>query len=108
MDIDNRPAKAAPLPRMSTPHYEPKVGETITVELPDERTRAIIERVVSDTAVLARLLTFTTSKSHSYRKDELVACRFEMLNMTVPGWRVMSQRELDDAESQQKKRKKKG
>lgn len=108
MDTDNHPNKPAPLPRMSTPHYEPKVGETITVELPDERTRATIERVISNTAVLARLLTFTTSKSHSYRKDELVACRFEMLGMTIPGWRVMSQRQLDDADAEQKKRKKKG
>lgn len=87
------------LPKMSSPHYEPKVGDTITVELPDERTRAVIEKVISDEAAIARLLHYTTSKSHSYKKGDLIACRFEMLGMSIPGWRAMSERELDDAES---------
>lgn len=85
------------LPRMSSPHYEPKIGDTITLELPDERTRATVEKVVSDTAVLARLQHFTTSKSHSYRKGDVVPCRFGMLDMTIPGWKVVSQRELEES-----------
>lgn len=93
------------LPRMSKPHYEPKVGDTITVELPDERTRATVEKVISDTAVIARLQHYMTSKSHNYKKDELIACRFETLSMGINGWRVMSERELDAAEQPRKKRK---
>jgi len=96
------------LPKMSSPHYEPKVGETITLELPDERTRATIEKVISDEAAIARLLTYTTSKSHSYKKGDLVACRFERLGMGVPGWRAMSQRELDEADSAKAPKKRKG
>lgn len=106
MDTDKHPNAPVKLPRMSTPHYEPKVGDTITIELPDERTRATIEKVISDTAVIAKLLTYTSSKSHAYRKDDLVACKFEMLNMTVPGWRAMSQRELDAAAGPEKKKRK--
>lgn len=96
-----------PLPKMSSPHYEPKIGDTITVELPDERTRAVIEKVISDEAAIAKLLSYTTSKSHSYKKGDLVACRFENLSMGITGWRVMSQRELDDAESARTKSKRK-
>jgi hypothetical protein len=107
MDNIKHPNAPARLPKMSTPRYEPKIGDTITVELPDERTRAQIEKVISQDAVIARLMTFTTSKSHQYRKDDLVACRFEMLGMTIPGWRAMSQRELDEADSHAKKTRKK-
>lgn len=94
-----------PLPRMSTGHYEPKVGDTITVQLPDEFTRAEIERVISDEAVIAKLKTFTTARaSHQYRKDDLVPCRFERLSMGVPGWRAISEREMDEAAAEQQRR----
>lgn len=86
------------LPRMSNANYIPKVGDTITIELPDERTRGTIEKVISDTAVIARLQHFTTAKlSHNYRKDDLVPCKFERLSMNVPGWRAVSEREMDEA-----------
>lgn len=90
---------ATPLPRMSGSNYVPKVGDTITIELPDERTRGTIERVISDVAAIARLQTFTTGvgKSHNYRKDDLVPCRFERLGMNVAGWRAVSEREMDEA-----------
>lgn len=94
-----------PLPQMSGANYVPKVGDVITLELPDERTRATIERVVSHDAAIAKLNTFTTSKSHSYRKGDLVACRFEVLGMNVRGWRAMSDRELSDAEARGKKKR---
>ena len=107
MDTTPR-APATPLPRMSGPHYIPKVGDSITIELPDERTRGVVESVVSDTAVIAKLATFTTSKSHNYRKGDMVPCRFGMLDMTIPGWRVVSRRELDEsaeaAESEKRSR----
>lgn len=96
------------LPRMSGSRYEPKVGDTITVELPDERTRAEVIKVISDTAVLARLATFTTAKgSHNYRKDDVIPCRFQKLGMGVPGWRVVSEREMDEAQVAQKPKGKK-
>lgn len=93
------------LPAMSTSHYEPKVGDTITIDMPGERTRATIERVISDEAVIARLQHFTTSREHGYRKDDLVPCRFTTLDMGVPGWRAISETELGSAESAQKKKK---
>lgn len=89
-----------PLPQMSGPKYEPKVGDTITVDLPNERTRARIEKVISDTAVIAKITQFTTGRtSHNYNKDDLIACVYETLSMNSPGWRVMSERELAEAEA---------
>lgn len=89
---------APTLPRMSNANYIPKVGDTITIELPDERTRGTIEKVISDTAVIAQLQHFTTAKlSHNYRKDDLVPCRFGKLSMNMSGWRAVSEREMEEA-----------
>lgn len=90
------------LPRMSGARYVPKIGETITINLPDELTRGTIERVISDDAVIATLQHFTTARtSHNYRKGDLVPCRFEKLGMGIPGWRAVSDREMDDAAAAQ-------
>lgn len=107
MDTTKHPNQPAHLPRMSTPHYQPKVGDEITVEVPDERTRAVIESLVSDTHCIARLLRYPVSKSHNYKKGDLVPCKHETLGMGVAGWRVISQRELDEAVAAHKKSKRK-
>ena len=87
-----------PMPKMSGAEYVPKEGDVITVYLPDERTRATIERVISDTAVIAKIMQYTTAKiSHSYKKGDLVACQFEPQNMNQMGWRAVSERELEES-----------
>lgn len=93
------------LPAMDGTQYEPKVGDQITVELPDERTRCTIKSVISPIACVAELNHFTTSKSHNFRKGDLVPCRYEMLGMNQPGWRSLTDRELAEAEARGKKRK---
>jgi hypothetical protein len=99
---------------MSTPRYQPKVGDAITIALPDEVTRGVIERVISEEAVIASLSTYLTGagKSHQYRKGDLVPCRFDNVGMNQRGWRAVSQREMDDAaaahEAKQAPEKKRG
>lgn len=105
--MNTTPAAAPKLPVMSGAHYEPKVGDAITVELPDERTRAEVIKVISDTAVIAKLSTYTTSKSHNYRKGDLVPLRFQTLDMNIPGWRAVTQHEMDEADAASKKKRKK-
>lgn len=86
------------LPRMMMPHFEPKVGDQITIDLPDERTRGEIVKVVSTTAVIAKLLTFlTASRSHSYRKGDIVPCLYAQVGMNQNGWRAVSEREMEAA-----------
>lgn len=93
MNTNTRPK----LPAMRSGAYEPKEGDIITVELPDERTRATIERVISNTACIAKIMQYTTgNKSHSYRKGDLIPCRFEILDLNQPGWRAVSERQLEE------------
>lgn len=84
---------------MSLSRHEPQAGETITVDLPDERTRATIEKVLSRTAVIAKIDTFTTGnpKSHTYKRGDLIACRFTEVGMNLSGWKVVGERELSEA-----------
>lgn len=91
------PEPRTPLPPMAGPKYQPQVDDVITVEIPDERTRAVIRQVVSPTTCLAEITQYTTSRSHNFKKGEIVPCRFEPLGFGVPGWRAVSQRELDAA-----------
>lgn len=93
-------------PQMSGPTYVPQVGDTITLELPDERTRAELVKIVGNDTAIARLITFTTGKaSHNYRKGDLVPCRFGKVGMNLTGWRAVSEREMDEAEAAQKAKK---
>lgn len=75
--------------------YEPKTGDVITINLPDEVTRATIIRMVSATAAIAELMNFTTaSKSHNYKKGDLVPCKFGRTITGLKGWTVVSENEL--------------
>ena len=60
---------------------------------------------LSQDAVIVKLDHFTTSRSHNYRKGDLVPCRFDTLGMNAKGWRAVTQRELDDAAPPKKKKK---
>jgi hypothetical protein len=87
-----------PAPQFRNTHYEPKLGDVVTVLLPDERTRATIEKLVSDTACIVRLNHFVTAtKSHNYRKGDLVPCRYGVQDMGLPGWTAVSAKELEEA-----------
>jgi len=78
--------------------YQPRIDDVITLQLPDEMTRARIERLYSKTPGLARLEHYTTnSKSHSYRKGDLVPCRYGRAKMGLNGWTAISEKELEDA-----------
>ena len=92
---------ASPLPKMSGTDYEPKEGDIITVELPNERTRAKIEKVISDAACIARIMQYTTAfHSHPYKKDDLIACKFEEVGVRNQGWRLVSDREMAEADAE--------
>jgi hypothetical protein len=85
---------------MQSTEYEPKEDDLITVDLPDERTRGRIVSVISNRSVIARIEQFTTGgKSHNYKRNDLVACRFERdprMNLNV--WRAIPEGELERAE----------
>ena len=71
----------------------PEVGQLITVELPDERTRAEIIKVISETAVLAKISQFTTaSKSHPYKKGDVVGAQLKPGNLGQIAWIAVDER----------------
>lgn len=99
------PQPAAPLPKMNEPEMGYDVGQTITVQLPNEVTRAVIEKAVSPTACLARINTFTTGHiSHNYRRGDLIPCRYDILALNQRGWRVVSEREMAEAEEAERRK----
>lgn len=71
----------------------PEIGQAITVELPDERTRAEIVKVVSDSAVLARIIQFTTAyKSHPYKKGDTIGAQLKKTGMGQMAWIAIDER----------------
>lgn len=80
-------------------NHTPEIGVEITVELPDERTRARVERIISANRIIVRLSHFTTaSKSHNYKKGDFVACQYRIGAMNLRGWHEIPQSQLDAAE----------
>lgn len=55
--------------------FIPQVLSMLTIELPGEALRAMVERVVSSDSIVARIVSQPMAKSHSYKKDDIVACR---------------------------------
>jgi hypothetical protein len=71
----------------------PTVGQTITINLPDERTRADVIKVISNTACLVKIAQFTTSsKSHPYHKDDVVAVQLRKDGMGQQAWIAIDER----------------
>lgn len=57
---------------------EPKVGDLVPVQLPDELLRGTIEEVLDDTdevVVILNLQAPMMTRSHDYRKDSRIQCR---------------------------------
>ena len=78
------------------PAFDPREGELITLNLPDEVTRAKIVKVVSPTKIAAEIAQYTTgNKSHSYKKGDFVAAEFKMGAMNLRGWYVIPQSAMD-------------
>lgn len=88
---------------------QPKEGDVITVELPDERTRATVKSVVSPVMVLAVIGQHTTAqKSHAYRKGDTIPCQYRDGAMNQRMWHVVSQKEFEEAEDRLKTHRKGG
>ena len=75
-------------------------GQTVTVELPDERTRAEILSVVSASAFIGRISQFTTaSKSHSYKKGDTIAVQQRPGAFGQTVWQAVPESELFQPEA---------
>jgi len=77
--------------------YQPQIGDMATVNLPGEVTRAEIRKVVSDKAMIAELLTFTTAKDHAYKKGDLVPFRLKKSGLGQIIWEAIPEREIRES-----------
>ena len=78
------------------PQYDPREGDMVTLNLPDEVTRAKIVKVVSPTKIVAEIAQYTTgNKSHNYKKGDFVAAEYRMGAMNLRGWYVIPQSAMD-------------
>lgn len=55
--------------------YHPQEDQYLVVQLPGERLRALIRRVVTDDAVIVEITSVPLAKSHTYKRGDIVACR---------------------------------
>src|SRR5258708_1681723 len=77
--------------------FIPAVDSQLTIDLPGERTRATVKRVVDQDRVIVELTTMPMSKSHQYRfKDTVAVRRTVPADMRAPGsvetWAVVEER----------------
>lgn len=54
--------------------HVPKVGDTLTADLPSERTRAEVLEVRDSDHILVRLVQVMMSREHRYQRDQRVWC----------------------------------
>lgn len=55
--------------------YMPEEDKYLIVQLPNERLRAIIRRVVTNDAVIVEITSVPLTRTHDYQKGDYVACR---------------------------------
>lgn len=73
--------------------YVPQVGNTLTITLPGEVLRAVIQKVVTPNSVIAQIISQPMAKSHSYAKDGIIACRRQK-TMFGEQWEVVEERKV--------------
>lgn len=55
--------------------FKPLLDTYITVDLPGEKLRALIKKILSETEIVLQLTSTPLAKSHTYKKDDFVACK---------------------------------
>lgn len=60
---------------MKMAKYHPVEDSYIIVQLPNERLRAIIRRVVNDDAIIVEVVSIPLARTHNYQRGDYVACR---------------------------------
>ena len=105
MSGDNSPPYSNPWLKDLVPHsathgkFKPKEGARLTLHLPGETISVLVRGVVSDDACVVEIDTIPMSRSHFYRKGQIVAARRgvdELLQ--TEKWEVVPEDELNAAE----------
>lgn len=66
---------------MTMAKYHPQEDSYLIVQLPNERLRAMIRRVVTDDAVIVELTSVPLARTHAYQRGDYVACRRKLTDL---------------------------
>lgn len=92
--VDNRGGKIA----MRVERRVPLEGEAITVDLPGERTRGTVYKVVSPDALLVQLSVYTTSREHGKKKGDIIPVINRKNHLGILSWEYVTEHELSASE----------
>ncbi len=77
--------------------YKPQIGHTLTVDLPGERVRARIEKVITEDAVVCVILSTPMAKTqHRFVKDEMICVERRDNNIGLECWLALDERQLEE------------
>lgn len=84
----------------------PAEGSEVTVDLPGERTRALVLKRIDESAIVVELMSAPAARSHSYRRGDKVPCRLTRSDLGETVWKAIDDRQFiaDMAERQEAKR----
>lgn len=69
----------------------PAVDSFITIDLPGERLRAQVQKIVDEDTVIVEVTSQPMAKSHSYKFKDIIACRRQTGEFNEI-WRVVEER----------------
>lgn len=76
--------------------FTPIIDSYLTIDLPGEKLRALVKKVINNNKIILQLTNQPLAKSHTYRKDDFVAC-IRKEGMFGEMWEVVeSKPSLDD------------
>lgn len=55
--------------------YKPTIDTYLTIDLPGEKLRAVVRKILTPNKVVIELTGCPLAKSHQYKKDDFVACK---------------------------------
>lgn len=85
------------------PKFTPEEDKYLIINLPGERLRAIIRRVVTNDAVIVEVTSIPLAKSHQYKRGDYVACRRDDTEYGE-SWRAVEEQRISVDELAQKEK----
>ena len=68
--------------------FEPTLDTYLTIELPGEKLRALIKKILTKHKIVLQLTSVPLAKSHAYKQYDFVACK-RVQGMFGETWEVM-------------------
>lgn len=84
--------------------YIPQEETYIVVQLPGEKLRAMIKRVVTEDAIIVELTSVPLAKSHTYQRGDYIACRRQKTSLGEE-WEAVREQRISIEEVAEKEEK---